>query len=167
MKKKVPPHGPLSSNCITCTHCMQPLYSMYGTQCHCSLHRWTWGEMHGCRVDVWHSYTVNVALFVDGGATGPGPKGCIGGPALSSEHTLSGPWWQSGHAHTWGSTHGEEFALGIDPKSLHATVLIQTVYNAVVRHSGGFLKHVAISVIEKSKDNGGVDWVITNAVTMT
>ena len=51
----------------------------------------------------------------------------------------------------------EEFALGIDPKSLHATVLMQTVYNAVVWHSGGFLKHVVISVIEKSKDNGGVD----------
>ena len=51
----------------------------------------------------------------------------------------------------------EEFALGIDPKSLHATVLMQTVYNAVVQHSGGFLKHMAISVIEKSKDNGGVD----------
>ena len=51
----------------------------------------------------------------------------------------------------------EEFALGIDPKSLHTTVLMQTVYNAVVQHSGGFLKHVAISVIEKSKDNGGVD----------
>ena len=42
--------------------------------------------------------------------------------------------------------HGEEFALGIDPKSLHATVLMQTVYNAVVWHSGGFLKRVAISV---------------------
>ena len=51
----------------------------------------------------------------------------------------------------------EEFTLGIDPKSLHAMVLMQTVYNAVVRHSGGFLKHVVISVIEKSKDNGGVD----------
>ena len=29
----------------------------------------------------------------------------------------------------------EEFALGIDPKSLHAMVLMQTVYNAVVQHS--------------------------------
>ena len=47
--------------------------------------------------------------------------------------------------------HGEEFALGIDPKSLHAMVLMQTVYNAVVRHSGGFLKHVVISVTEKGR----------------
>ena len=46
---------------------------------------------------------------------------------------------------------GEKFALGIDPKSLHATVLMQTVYSAVVRHSGGFLKHMAISVTEKVK----------------
>ena len=45
----------------------------------------------------------------------------------------------------------EEFALGIDPKSLHATVLMQMVYNAVVRHSGGFLKHVVISVVKKVK----------------
>ena len=51
----------------------------------------------------------------------------------------------------------EEFTLGIDPKSLHATVLMQTVYNAVVWHSGGFLKHVAISVVKKGKDNGSVD----------
>ena len=36
----------------------------------------------------------------------------------------------------------EGFALDIYPKSLHATVLMQTVYNAVIRHSGGFLKHV-------------------------
>ena len=35
----------------------------------------------------------------------------------------------------------EEFALGIDPKSLHATVLMQMVYNAVVQHSGRFLKY--------------------------
>ena len=42
----------------------------------------------------------------------------------------------------------EEFALGIDPKSLHATVLLQTVYNAVVRHSRGFLKHVVMSITE-------------------
>ena len=48
--------------------------------------------------------------------------------------------------------HYEEFALGIDPKSLHATVLMQTVYNTVVRHSGGFLlKHVAISDTERVK----------------
>ena len=45
----------------------------------------------------------------------------------------------------------EEFALGIDPKSLHATVLMQMVYNAVIWHSGGFLKHVAISVTEKGR----------------
>ena len=45
----------------------------------------------------------------------------------------------------------EEFALGIDPKSLHTTVLMQTVYNAVVRHSRGFLKHVVISVAEKRR----------------
>ena len=32
----------------------------------------------------------------------------------------------------------EEFALGIDPKSLHTTVLMQTVYNAVVWNSRGF-----------------------------
>ena len=55
----------------------------------------------------------------------------------------------------------EEFALGIDPKSLHATVLMQMVYNAVIQHSRGFLKHVAISVVKKGKDNSGVDWVIT------
>ena len=46
---------------------------------------------------------------------------------------------------------GEEFALGIDPKSLHAMVLMQMVYNAVVRHSGRFLKHMVISVTEKVK----------------
>ena len=51
----------------------------------------------------------------------------------------------------------EEFALGIDPKSLHAMVLMQTVYYAVIRHSGGFLKHVAISVTEKGRNNGGID----------
>ena len=45
----------------------------------------------------------------------------------------------------------EEFTLGIDPKSLHATVLMQTVYNAVVRHSGGFLKHMVISVTKRVK----------------
>ena len=55
------------------------------------------------------------------------------------------------------TSSGEEFALGIDPKCLHATVLMQTVYNAVIRHSREFLKHVVISVTEKSKDNGGVD----------
>ena len=42
--------------------------------------------------------------------------------------------------------HGEEFTLGIDPKSLHATVLMQTVYNAVIQHSRRFLKRVVISV---------------------
>ena len=36
----------------------------------------------------------------------------------------------------------EGFALGIDPKSLHTTVLMQTVYNAVIRHSRVFLKHI-------------------------
>ena len=51
----------------------------------------------------------------------------------------------------------EEFTLGIDPKCLHATVLMQTVYNAVVQHSRGFLKHVVISDTEKSKGNGSVD----------
>ena len=62
----------------------------------------------------------------------------------------------------------EEFVLGIDPKSLHAMVLMQTVYNAVVQHSRGFLKHVAISVTWKGKNKGGgVDWLFTNAVTMT
>ena len=45
----------------------------------------------------------------------------------------------------------EEFALGIDPKSLHATVLMQMVYNAVIQHSGGFLKHMVISVIKRVK----------------
>ena len=45
----------------------------------------------------------------------------------------------------------EEFALGVDPKSLHAMVLMQTVYNAVIQDSGGFLKHVVISVTEKVK----------------
>ena len=45
----------------------------------------------------------------------------------------------------------EEFTLGIDPKSLDAMVLMQMVYNAVVRHSGGFLKHMAISVVKKVK----------------
>ena len=48
----------------------------------------------------------------------------------------------------------EEFTLGIDPKSLHAMVLMQTVYNAVVRHSGGFLKHMAISDTERVKITG-------------
>ena len=43
----------------------------------------------------------------------------------------------------------EEFALGIDPKSLHAMVLMRMVYNAVIWHSRRFLKHIAISVIEK------------------
>ena len=46
---------------------------------------------------------------------------------------------------------GEEFALGIDPKSLHAMVLMQMVYNTVVWHSRGFLKHVAISVVKMVK----------------
>ena len=50
----------------------------------------------------------------------------------------------------------EEFALGIGPKSLHATVLMQTVYNAVIQHSGGFLKHVEISVTKKVKIMGAV-----------
>ena len=45
----------------------------------------------------------------------------------------------------------EEVALGNDPKSLHATVLMQTVYNAVIWHSGRFLKCVAISVTEKRR----------------
>ena len=45
----------------------------------------------------------------------------------------------------------EEFTLGVDPKSLQAMVLMQTVYNAVVQHSGGFLKHVVISVTEKGR----------------
>ena len=66
--------------------------------------------------------------------------------------------WHSRHA---GAGHcrvnGEEFALGIDPKSLHTMVLMQMVYSAVVWHSRGFLKHVVISVTEKSKDNGGID----------
>ena len=55
------------------------------------------------------------------------------------------------HQHLRVQLCGEEFAFGIDPKSLHAIVLMQTVYNAVVRHSRGFLKHVAISVTEKVK----------------
>ena len=46
---------------------------------------------------------------------------------------------------------GEKFALGIDPKSLHATVLMQTVDNAVIWHSGKFLKHMAISELERGK----------------
>ena len=45
----------------------------------------------------------------------------------------------------------EEFALGIDPKSLHAMVLMQTVYNTVIQHSRGFLKHVVICVTEKGR----------------
>ena len=45
----------------------------------------------------------------------------------------------------------EEFALGIDPKSLHTTVLMLMVYNAVIQHGGGFLKHMAISVVKKVK----------------
>ena len=60
----------------------------------------------------------------------------------------------------------EEFALGIDPKSLHTTVLMQMVYNAVVWHSRGFLKHVAISVVKKVKITAAWTDVITNAVTM-
>ena len=45
----------------------------------------------------------------------------------------------------------EEFTLGIDPKSLHTMVLMQMVYNAVIWHSGGFLKHVVISVVKRVK----------------
>ena len=41
--------------------------------------------------------------------------------------------------------------LGIDPKSLHTTVLMQTVYNAVVWHSGRFLNYMVISVTEKGR----------------
>ena len=48
-------------------------------------------------------------------------------------------------------TNAEEFTLGIDSKSLHAMVLMQMVYNAVIRHSGGFLKHMVISVVKKVK----------------
>ena len=46
-------------------------------------------------------------------------------------------------------------------------VLMQTVYNAVVRHSGGFLKHMATSVTEKGRITVAWTEVITNAVTMT
>ena len=45
----------------------------------------------------------------------------------------------------------EEFTLGIDPKSLQAMVLIQTVCNAVVQYSRRFLKHMVISVTEKGR----------------
>ena len=45
----------------------------------------------------------------------------------------------------------EEFGLRIDPESLHTAVLMQTVYNAVIQHSRGFLKHMMISVIDKVK----------------
>ena len=44
-----------------------------------------------------------------------------------------------------------EFNLGINFKTLHTKVLMQMVYNAVVRHSGRFLKHMAISEIDKGK----------------
>ena len=47
--------------------------------------------------------------------------------------------------------HNSWFALRIDPKSLHATVLMQMVCNAVVWHSRGFLKHMMISVTEKGR----------------
>ena len=47
--------------------------------------------------------------------------------------------------------YSEEFALGIVPKSLHTWVLMQTVYNAVIWHSGEFLKHVVISVVKRVK----------------
>ena len=60
----------------------------------------------------------------------------------------------------------EEFALGIDPKTLHAVVLMQMVYNAVIWHSRGFLKHMAISVVKKVKIMVAQTEVITNAVTM-
>ena len=49
------------------------------------------------------------------------------------------------------SLPAEEFTLGIDSKSLHAMVLMQTVYHAVVWHSGGFLKHVVISVTDREE----------------
>ena len=62
---------------------------------------------------------------------------------------------------------GEEFTLGIDPNCLHATVLMQMVYNAVIWHSRKFLKHMGISVIEKLKITVVQTEVITNAVTMT
>ena len=45
----------------------------------------------------------------------------------------------------------EEFALGIDLESLHATNLMQMVYNTVVWHSGEFLKHMEISIFEKGR----------------
>ena len=45
----------------------------------------------------------------------------------------------------------EEFALGIDPKTLHAVVLMQMVYNAVIWHSRRFLRQVVISVTEKGR----------------
>ena len=46
---------------------------------------------------------------------------------------------------------GEEFTLGIYSRSLHAIVLMQTVYTAVVWHRRGFLKHEVISVTEKGR----------------
>ena len=51
----------------------------------------------------------------------------------------------------WKQVVAEEFALGIDPKSLHTTVLMQMVYNTIIWHSGQFLKHMAISELEKGK----------------
>ena len=68
----------------------------------------------------------------------------------ASQWTFPGFWINCASMPT-----AEEFALGIDPKSLHATVLMQTVYNAVVQHSRGFLKHVVMSVTERVKIMAG------------
>ena len=85
--KKVPSRDPLSSNHITCTHCIWPLYGMCGILHCCSFHKLrTWGVMHRCWVNMQRSHTVNVVLCADGGAMGPGPNMCVGNPALSSEH---------------------------------------------------------------------------------
>ena len=52
---------------------------------------------------------------------------------------------------TLGHMGSEEFALGVDPKSLHAMVLMQMVYNAVVWHSSELLKHMAISEFKRGR----------------
>ena len=91
MKKKVLSHGPLSSNHITHTRCIWPLYGMCGTLHHCSLHKLrTWGVMHGCCLNVQRLHTVNVVLCADGGVMGPGSNVCVGDPTLSSKHVPSG-----------------------------------------------------------------------------
>lgn len=46
--------------------------------------------MHGCWVKMQCLHTVNIAVSLDGDTMGLGSGGCVGGPAMLSEHMLSG-----------------------------------------------------------------------------